>query len=344
MADVPLTSFLNLIGGVRIESTDLSIQNFPEEDATWFPPGAIAPVELNPGDADVDFEREDTLPSIGFVVSPIEELTFRGSYSETIARQTFKELTPIIQQEFLGGPIFIGNPDLEMSSLENYDLRLDYRPNEVSLFSVSHFRKDIVDPIEYVQRVAGFSFTTPVNYPVGELSGFEFEMRQGLGQFWEGLDGLTVGANATFIESEVTLPDEEAALFEAPNILAPMPTRDMTNAPEHLYNIYVTYDSPATGTSIGLFYTVRGDTLVAGATAADGNFVPNVYETEFDTLNLTISQKIGDYFKLQFQAKNLTNPKIQEVYRSPYIGDDVLKSSYTKGIDYSISLSAEFTF
>ena len=39
-----------------------------------------------------------------------------------------------------------------------------------------------------------------------------------------------------------------------------------------------------------------------------------------------------------------TNPSIEEVYRSPYIGEDVTKTSYTKGIEYSIGLSAEFTF
>jgi TonB-dependent receptor len=344
MADLPLTSYLSLTGGVRIERTELSIVNFPEENATWFAPGDSSPSTLDPGEADVDFRREDTLPSIAFAFTPIDEVTLRGSYSRTVARQTFKELTPIIQQEFLGGPVFIGNPDLDMSSLENYDLRFDYRPSEATLFSVSYFKKKIEDPIEFVQRVTTLSFTTPVNYPEGDLKGFEIEFRQNLGQLWEGLDGFSVGANATFIDSEVILPAEEAALFEDPAIEAPMPTRDMTNAPEYLYNLYLTYDLPATGTSIGLFYTVRGDTLVAGATAADENLVPNIYEKEFDTLNFSISQKIGDYFKLQFKAKNLTNPRFEEVYRSPGIESDVLKSSFTKGIDYSISLSAEFTF
>jgi hypothetical protein len=118
----------------------------------------------------------------------------------------------------------------------------------------------------------------------------------------------------------------------------------MTNAPEHLYNLFLVYDVEATGTQVGLFYTVRGDTLIAGATVADGNLIPSVYETEFDTLNLTVSQKLGDVFRLKFSAKNLTNPRIEEVYRSPFIGDDVLKSTFTKGIDYSVSLTAEFRF
>ena len=47
---------------------------------------------------------------------------------------------------------------------------------------------------------------------------------------------------------------------------------------------------------------------------------------------------------MQFQAKNLLNPDIQEVYRSPFIGGDVLKTSYSTGVEFSIGLVAEFTF
>jgi hypothetical protein len=69
-----------------------------------------------------------------------------------------------------------------------------------------------------------------------------------------------------------------------------------------------------------------------------------VYEKEFGTLNLSVTQKIGKYVKVRFQAKNLTDPKIQEVYRSKYIGSDVVKTSYTKGIELSIGISAEIPF
>lgn len=344
MVDMPLNARVNVIGGARFESTKIGIVNLPDANATWFPPGASAPVQLNPGDADVDFSQDDVLPSIGVVYEPVDAITLRASYSQTVARQTFKELTPIQQQEFLGGPVFIGNPDLVMSALDNYDLRADYTPSEQSLVSISWFQKNIEDPIEYVQRIASFDYTTPVNYPKGRLSGFEFEVRQGLGAFSDALNGLSAGANATFIESEVTLPADEAAAFEDPAIAAPMRSRDMTNAPEHLYNLYLTWDVPDSGAQFGLFYTVQGDTLVAGAGESDGNFVPSVYAREYDTLNFSASQQLGKFLKLQFQAKNLTNPEIEEVYRADTIDGDVRKSSFTKGIDYSLGLSATFSF
>ncbi len=345
MLDLPLTSRLSLIGGARFEDTNISIVNDPEEDATWFPPGSLVQTKLNPGDADVDFSQDDVLPSIGLVYRPVDQITLRASYNETVARQTFKELTPILQQEYLGGPIFIGNPGLRMSSLRNFDLRADWTPEPGTLLSATWFRKDVDDAIEYVQRIgATFDFTTAVNYPDGRLTGWEFELRQALGNFWEQLDGLSIGANATLIDSEVTLPADEAAGFDAPNIRAPMQSRDMTNAPEHLYNLYLTYDIAATRTQFAVFYTVQGDTLIAGATQSKGNFVPNVYAREYETLNFSLTQALSDNVELGFQIKNLTNPEIETVYRSVYIGDDVLKTSYTKGIEYTFGISGEFRF
>ncbi|MBN1586359.1 MAG: TonB-dependent receptor [Candidatus Omnitrophica bacterium] len=354
MADVPLTSFFKLTGGIRYESTQLSIENEAESEVRWVPPGETADTVLNEGDADVSFKQVDELPSIGFEFAPgadflpwirfkpLENFKFRGSYTETVARQTFKELTPIQQQEFLGADVFIGNPELGMSSLENYDLRLDYTPYPGGLVSLSWFKKDVVDAIEYVQkRNASFGFTTPVNYPKGKLSGWEFEVRTQLGRFWEFLDGISIGGNATFIQSQVILPTVESGDLER-DFGVSMISREMSNAPQHLYNLFLTYDLERFGTEIGLFYTVRGDTLIAGAGQSSGKFIPNVYEKEYGTLNFNLSQKIGEDFELVFQAKNLLDPLIQTIYRAEVLSEDKVKTSYQKGIDYTLSLSGKW--
>ncbi len=340
MFDMPLDSAWNVIGGVRWESTEISIVNSPEPEATWLPPGAstLAPFT---DDADVDFSQDDALPSLGLQYVPAEGVTLRASWSETVARQTFKELSPILQQEFLGGPVFIGNPDLQMSALENWDFRADYAPEPGSLLSFSWFKKTIDDPIEYVQRVQPFTFTTAVNYPEGELNGYEFELRHGLDSLWDGLQGLSVGANATFINSVVQLSPEEIAGFQDPGIDIDLTERDMTNAPEHLYNLYLTWDVEHTGTQVALFYTLTGDTLVAGAGESAGNFVPSVYAVEYGTLNLSVSQKLSERTTLTFQGRNLTNPEIEEVFR-PENGADKLKSSYTRGREFALGITVRF--
>lgn len=340
MVDMPLTTELNLIGGFRYEKTKLdTVIIDPEEFVFWVPPGSSSFVELNPGDADVHFRQDDVLPSIGLVYRPMKELTLRMNYAETTARQTFKELTPIQQSEYLGAPVFVGNPFLKMSSLRNYDLRLDYVPQEGALMSVSYFYKDVRDPIEYVQKSVGFTYTTAENYPKGNLSGIELEIRQDLGKIWKDCYGLTVGGNATLISSEVTLPASEANQF-----IPPLKSRDMTNAPAYLYNLYANYDIKESGTSVSLFYSVRGDTLVAGAGSGGGGYIPSVYETDIGTLNLSISQKIGKYLNITFQAKNLTNSPVRTVYRADTLGQDVLKTTYTKGIDLQLSIGGKFEF
>ncbi len=347
MADFPITSKISVIGGARFESTELSIVNFPDAEpesgetfkqgkVTWLPPGQTYPAELNPGDADVDYSQDDVLPSLSFVFKPIDRFAIRTAYSETLARQTFKELAPIEQQEYLGADLFVGNPELRMSQIKNYDIRFDYTPFDKGLLSLSYFYKDVKDPIEYVQRVGDYSYTTATNYPDGILTGFEFEFRQDLGILLKSFDGIGLGANATIIDSEVSISKSEQ--FDSVS----MDSRDMSHAPEHLYNIFMTYDFPNKATKCGLFYTVRGDTLVAGAAENEGNLIPNVYETEYDTLNFTLSHKFNDTWKLSFKAKNLLDPDIQTVYRNHITGEERVKTSYSKGMDFSLSVSATF--
>jgi outer membrane receptor protein involved in Fe transport len=346
MFDMPLGEEFNVIGGARFESTVLQTKVFGEENATWFPPGALAPITFagNPTAADVNFEQGDVLPSIGLQWQAHEDVVIRLNFAQTVARQTFRELTPILQQEYLGGPLFIGNPELRMSALKNYDFRIDFTPFQGWLFSGSVFYKSIELPIEYAQFNApqNFIYTTPINYPEGLMRGIELEARVKMEVFDERLKGLALGASATVIDSEVTLPADEQE--DLANLGFPISTRPMTAAPEYLLNLNATYDLEETGSQFGLFYTLQGDTLEAGAGVARENFVPSIVALPYGTLNFTFQQSVGENWKIFFQAKNLLNPAIQTVYRSEYLPGDILNTSYTAGIDFAIGASFRMDF
>ena len=347
MGDLPVGDDWNLIAGVRLESTKLSTTVYGEQDAVWFPPGALVPVDFagDPDAANVNFNEDRALPSLSTQWQVSEQVVFRTAFAQTVARQTFRELTPVLQQEYLGGPIFIGNPELVMSSLDNYDLRLDYTPHEGWLVSASGFYKSVADAIEYAQFEApqGFVYTSAVNYPDGEMLGGELEVRVQARNIDERLDGLSFGVNATYINSQVTLPDSEQAAFDAAGF--PTESRDMTGAPQYLFNANASYEWLPYGTLVSLFYTVVGDTLTTGAGIDSGNYVPSIYTLPFGTLNFTLQQKIGENWKLFFQAKNLLNPEIETVYRSEYLpGGDIVNTSYTAGIDYAVGLSFQLNF
>jgi outer membrane receptor protein involved in Fe transport len=348
MVDMPVGEQFNVIGGLRIESTSLQTQVFGGPGATWFLPGGLAPISFAgaPRAADVDFQQSDLLPQIGLQYEPSEGLVFRASVARTLARQTFRELTPILQQEFLGGPIFIGNPLLDLSSLKNYDLRVDYTPAEGWFFSGSLFYKSVDGPIEYAQFVSpqNFSYTTPVNYPRGTMRGVELEARLKMEAVDERLKGLALGANTTFIDSSVEVPEDEREDFDF--IGYPISSRPMTGTPDFLLNLNATYEIEETGTQLGLFYNLSGTTLEAGAGAErlTGIFIPSIYALPYATLNFTLQQSIGEHWKIFFQAKNILNPEIQTVYRSEYLPADVLSTSYTAGIDFAVGLSFQMDF
>lgn len=349
MGDVPLSSFLNIVGGFRFENTDISIVNRPaggtdervvlvtNPDDPAF--GQFKRIEFGTDDwkeyADASLDQDDVLPSIGVVLRPIKNVTLRASYSETVARPTFRELSPIQQVAYAGGPVFIGNNNLEMSSLQNEDIRAEWTPYPGGLISGSWFHKDIDDPIEaYRGNNAGLSYTTVDNYPEGEIDGYEFEIRQHLGALWQPLLGLNAGFNYTVIDSEVTVPQREVD-NGSPE------TRDMLNTPEKLWNANLTYEIPTLGTQLGLFYIFTGDKLIEGATYL-GNEFPNVYEKEVGRLNFSLSQKLGDHWKISFKVKNITDPDVEEVYRANGVfGEEVYKTK-KDGRDYSIGVSCSW--
>lgn len=359
MLDVPVTTRLRVIGGFRFESTNIGIglTNIDEfANALDIANNSGDPLlnagtltrTINPNTGlprgDVDYQQDDVLPSLSLIYEATDALTFRGAYSETIARTTFRELSVARQQEFLGSTQFFGNEELRFAAVTNYDFRFDYRPTPGGLISGSVFYKQIEDPIEYVSRGGNNVFqgtvTYPVNFPEGEILGAELEVRQQLGDVWEELTGLTLGANGTLIESEVTVAADQ--------ITVPInqTKREMLNAPAYLVNLFAVYSNEDTGTEVGLFYTMRGDTLVAGASPAltsVSSFTPNLFEAPYDTLNFTIAQKLSERLKLKFSAKNLTDPDIQRVYRSS-LTPETVQSSYSKGIGFSVSLSADFEF
>ena len=345
MVDLPFNDTMNLVTGFRVETTSIATTLYGEPGALILNPETGGVLSTS---GDTNYNQDDLLPMIGWNWNIEEDLILRTSFAQTVARQTFRELTPILQQEYAAGPIFIGNPDLGMSGLNNYDVRLDWTPFEKWLLSGSAFYKDISDNIEYIGRYGtGFQYTTPVNFDSATLFGLEGEVRVGMEQIiGEAWKGLAVGANATYLNSETELPDDLEQQFI--DFGSPQGSRPMIQTPEYLLNANVTYEFEEWGTQFGVFWTYKGDTLISGASTNGGGgstptaITPDIYQIPFETLNISIQQRIIDGLTLSFAAKNLTNPDIQTVYRID--GTDTLQSTYSAGIDFSLGLTYRIDF
>ena len=144
MTDMPVCSFFSFQGGLRVESTDISATMKPSKGDYSGDFKVLELVERDTGGYTVDqtkvtsdeelnehtpnLKRNDRLPALGMTVKPVENFNVRLNWSQTVARPTFKELLPVPYQESAASDIFFGNPDLEMSDIDNYDARMEFMP------------------------------------------------------------------------------------------------------------------------------------------------------------------------------------------------------------------------
>jgi TonB-dependent receptor len=332
MIDMPLTETLSITAGARYETTQIDVVpvgELGEVDTVITTPEGNRIVVVIPDDlARTDIDDSDVLPALALLWHPKTDMNVRAVWSKTLARPTFRELAPVATEEFIDGDEFLGNPDLELSRITNYDLRWEWfrRPGEV--FAASVFYKDIQDPIEYISFSLFGTRTVvqPINFETGRLSGYELEARSSLDVIAESLSGLTVGGNYTRLASEVDVPLQEQLALEPFGL--DEKTRQLQGQPADLLNLFVTYDHARWGTAVGTFYNRTGEILYAGAAAGD-NGSPSVYEEPVSFLNVTVSQRLKEYqrgaLSLLFKAKNVLTPEIDRVYRTPD-GEELLKT------------------
>ncbi|HEU5179467.1 MAG TPA: TonB-dependent receptor, partial [Candidatus Polarisedimenticolia bacterium] len=330
MAEFPFRSNFKAIAGVRLESTDLSV--IPTNERL----GKVDVIVVNPDSGDRGIQRVDQelavadikdkalLPSAGLVWSIRQGMSLRGTVSATIARPNFRELAPVATEEFIFGDEYVGNPDLTLSRINNYDLRWEWFPRPGAVLAGSAFYKQIRNPIELISFAAGGrSFIQPVNYERGKLSGVELEARSSMEWAADWLKDLSVGVNLTLINSEVEVPaseQESLASFELDE-----PTRRLQGQPDKIWNANLTYDSERFGTSVGIFYNVTGEMLLTGAARGAEDAVPNVFQEEFKSLDVTLAQRIGKGFSVAVKGKNLLAPEARTVYRTPS-GEETVKT------------------
>lgn len=323
MGDWAALQRLRLTGGARFERTDLSLTGFDQTRNVALPPGQI--------------EQDDILPALAatLALNESESLLLRGAWSQTVVRPAYREIAPVSIYDIAQARQYIGNPALKIADSQNYDLRLEWFPRAGELVSVSVFRKDITAPIEQSALDNNNDRISFQNYSTAEVMGVEFETRLKLDRFWQSLQELSVGFNYAYIESEVPLTSTQLAnrrqLYGET-----ASTRPLYDQPEYVLNADLTWDHNATGTTLTIAGGVVGRRLVVVGLAR-----PDEYEEAAPQLDVFISQKLGQNWKLKFSAKNLLDPEFETTQDWGATGTTVIKS-YTKGMTFGVSMGCEF--
>jgi TonB-dependent receptor len=214
------TGALRTVYGVRVERTEFSATGnqvlIAEEGST------VGGVELEDDEVfitpyTVSTSYTDVLPSVNFRLEVAENLIARAGYYGSIVRPNPDQTAPRVEIErddenAVEGAA--GNPDLDRAKADNLDFMLEWYPNRDSVLSAGVFYKRIrgfiaAQTLEDVtfNGVAFDELTTFTNIGDAELYGFEANYQQALSFLPGPLDGVIVGANYTWVDSEATLPD-----------------------------------------------------------------------------------------------------------------------------------------
>jgi len=312
MTDLFLTDKLRLIGGARYERTDMEVAS---ADTTQ-PVGTII--------------TEDILPSFNIVYSFRDNLNLRVAYGKTLARPSFREISPLVSYDFKEGDKFIGNAGLKRTLIDNYDLRMEWFNAPGQLLAVSTFYKHFKNPIEMVIKDINY-WHSWVNVDQAISYGLELEFRQKLGFIHRALDNFSLNSNASFIHSEVARDSLELVTKQRtnPNI---EPTRPFQGQSPYLFNLTLSYDNNKNNISATLYYNIFGERLAAiGRTGT-----PDIYEKPAETLNFTFSKGLTQHIILNFSVTNLLNSQEKEVYN--FKGQNYISKLHREGRTISLGL------
>ncbi len=319
MLDAPLMDRLRAIAGVRFEQTRMNSR-------------PVKLVGVNPRDGQVD--QTDALPALSLVYAAGSNTNWRAAYGRTMARPTFKELSDIRYEDVFTLDTYLGNPDLQLTVIDNYDLRWEWFPRRGETVAVSAFYKRMQDPIEVVFRPQVGSIQ-PQNVDRGSIYGVEFEFRRNLGAYGARLAPFSLGANLSLIDSQVSIPDAEMASIRLQEPGA-RNQRELLGQSAYMFNTDLTWERRASGTMATMSFNIVGRRL----SLVQFGSLPDVYEQPAPSLNLVFSQQLWRGLRLKLAAKNLIDPDRKKTIGPANTG--LIYERYRNGRTFALSLTYMF--
>ena len=338
---------LKTILGVRVENF---VQRYTGQDQ----------LGNNVLDNDKVLDNTDFFPSVNLIYSLTENQNLRFSYTKTIARPSFKEVSyaeifdPITGRTFVGG-LFRDADDvagleywdgnLVSTNINNFDLRWELFQPGGQTISVSAFYKHFKNPIELVQYTTLVGAFQPRNVGDGQVFGIELELRKNLDFLSILMQNFSFNANFTYTQSRIKLSSTEyqSRLNNAREGQAVDDYRDMAGQALYLINAGIAYnggnDGFLEGLEAGLYYNVQGETLfIVGIVDR-----PDIYTVPFHSLNFNANKAFGkdDKMSIGVKIENILGDDVEAIFKSYEAADQYFTrlspgTKFTVRFGYSI--------
>ncbi len=310
--DLNIFDTLKINGGVRWEDNNQVVTTFDLSSPNKEP-------------VQSQLKQLDMLPGVAgtWVISDSQQL--RASWSETLSRPDFRELSSAPFTDPVNDRETVGNPDLMQTEITSFDVRWEYYFSPKENFSMGYFWKELINPIEKVFVPGSGGLLTYQNAEMAEVFGFEIEWLKHLDFIHPELENFYFGGNYTWSQSDVILTPE--------NLLAQTSAqRPLQGHSKYVINAQFGYDNPDTGTTATVLYNTAAKRIVeVGLLGA-----PDKYEQPFHQLDLVFRQRVNDHLQFNIKLKNLLDDTVEVMQ-----GNEISRS-YQRGREYSLGISLNF--
>ncbi len=339
MLDLPLLPFLRAVGGARVEDWHMSI--YPggrdtimgESLPRFYRNGCI----LNEQGGSCADSSKVSAPDI--LLSANVSLDFGGSVKlrlagyETVSRPDARELQPDFYVPVSGECSRTGNPLLQRTLIQNADVRLEAYPGAGELIAVSGFYKQFEKPIveTVVQTSADACQVRFQNAEMADNYGLEVELRKSLDFLPGFFRDLSLGANFTYVESNVEIDPALGDFPEGLNLQAQSP---------YLFNSSLIYDNTAASFRGALFLNYFSNRIAMYGLTSTSTLQPNIIERGRITVDTKFSLGFMEHLSLTVSGKNLTNA-VTEFFHETSVGR-AITGSHRPGMSISLGVGYEY--
>jgi outer membrane receptor protein involved in Fe transport len=244
-----------------------------------------------------------------------------------LSRPDFRELSPFDFANTLGGFITAGNPNLRRAAINNYDARWEWFTGGNQVVAASFFAKTFTDPIERVIVPSNDLRQTFVNAKGARNFGVELEFRRSLRFLGSKLREFGVSSNFTFVDSNIDLRPEDAAILTSKS-------RPLLGQSRYIGNAILEWRRPK-WRSEARFFT----NYVSRRLSDVGTFrLPDIYQEGNVFLDFSYDYSVDEKgkWKIRFEAENLADNDYRWTQGNIVQRDYHLGRTFQIGLNYSI--------
>jgi TonB-dependent receptor len=285
MADHQFSSKFSAIAGLRLESTSIdytgNIYDIDNEEVT-------------PATGDQSYSN--FMPGLHLKYDLDPNSIIRFAWTNTIARPNYYDLVPYALFSPEDEELERGNPNLKATTAMNFDLMGEKYYENVGLFSLGGFYKDI-DNFVYIITTQGFSdpqfgsglqYSRPENGGTATVYGFETSFQR---QIWK---NFGVYLNYTLTKSSTTGIEGR----DEDDIALP-------GTAENMFNASLSYENKKLVVRVSLNYASDYIDELGGE-----NFEDRFYDKQ-TFLDVNASYAITPKWRVFFEGNNLTNQPLR---------------------------------